>query len=335
MKKILLSMCAMVIALAATAQSVKIYKGGELTYELNDADSVVFCEKAIHVEFTDLSVSANKVKYSVIPEQSADSMYWIAQVTAKADYTTDKDLVKSYVDEIAYYAEQDGLTFEEEMAQYYAYTGSQEGLEGLNLTQLTDYILSVFFLDKDGNLIGKVAHKEFKTTEFTFPTGFTTGTYTYTGVFKQSWSSNAGLPVTFDDATGELTISNWIGGYGTLTATFDASGNGKITDVTTPFSYGSYGAIKVREYADYTGGQGYLSYIDEVEKRIYFHLVYCVDAGYLTYGWEYFDFDNSVVTSPTAAMCNQKPEIKSVPVLSKNTMRKICKRTERQNLLLK
>ena len=28
MKKILLSMCAMVIALAATAQSVKIYKGG-------------------------------------------------------------------------------------------------------------------------------------------------------------------------------------------------------------------------------------------------------------------------------------------------------------------
>ena len=282
------------------------------------------------VELTDISVFANRVKYSVIPAQSASTMYWISDVTAKADYTTDEALVKQYVDEIADWAEQDDITFEEEMATYYASTGTQEGLEELNLTQLTDYVLSVFFLDKDGNLIGEVAHKEFKTTEFTFTVPSTSGTYTYTGVFRQNFSSESDLPVTFDAATGELTISNWIGGHGSLTATFDASGNGKITKMETPFSYGSYGKVKVCEYVDYANG-GALSYINEEENRIYFHIVYYVDAGYLTYGWEYFDFDNSLAASPAAAMSCKKPEIN----LSKNTLRKISERTERQNILIK
>ena len=274
-------------------------------------------------EIEAVSISANKVSYNVTPSESANSMYWIADVYAKG-VTTGEDLVKGYVAEIADWAEKDGLTFEEEMATYYAYTGAQEELGAYNLDQLTDCVIYVFFLDKDGNLLGEVAEKEFTTTEFAFPEGITTGTYTYTGVFKPTFGTEAGLPVTFDAATGTVTISNWCSGNCILKATFDESGNGKITELKTPFSYGSYGSIYLTEYYDYNSGSGDLSYIDEVEKCIRFHTVYCVSAGYLTYGWEYFDLDNSVAPSSAASSCKMTPALNAdkAPV-SKSTMRKL------------
>ena len=89
MKKILLSMCAMVIALAVTAQSVKVYKGGEVTYELAGADSIVFSEKVIPVA----SITLDKTEVtlglpvtisvtSVLPENATDKTYtWLSSDT--------------------------------------------------------------------------------------------------------------------------------------------------------------------------------------------------------------------------------------------------------------
>ena len=271
-------------------------------------------------EIEPVSAAANSVSFNVTPNTS--SLYWIYDVTAKADYTTDAELVKAYVDEIAYYAGEDNCTFEEEMATYYAYTGAEKELGAYNLDQQTDYVISVFFLDKDGNLLGDVSHKEFTTAKFAFPEGISTGSYTYTGSFKQNFGTQAGLPVTFDAATGALTISSWLGGYCTLKATFDESGNGKITTLKTPFAFGSYGNIYAFEYNNYAGS-GYLSYIDDVNKCICFHIVYAVSAGYLSYGWEYFDLDNSSAASPSANSCKMTPVVEAAKApISKSLLRK-------------
>ena len=91
MKKILLSMCAMVIALAATAQSVKVYKGGELTYELDDADSIVFSEKTAPVspEYVDLGLSVKWATFNVganSPEDYGDYYAW-GETETKSNYS--------------------------------------------------------------------------------------------------------------------------------------------------------------------------------------------------------------------------------------------------------
>lgn len=269
--------------------------------------------------FTATSIGANKVTYDVTVNDDGAN-YWIVDITEKSEAMGDAELVKAYVEAITKYAASDDVTFEEEMAEYFADKGNAIDLYAeINLSKKTEYQASVFFLSANGDLISDVFRYDFKTNDLVLPTTFTTGTYYYTGALTQlGLSVDPGLPFALDMSTGTMTISNWAAAKD-LTIIFDEDGIGEIQVSDTGIS------AMVGERATLLGDTPYMSYFDTVENCVYLNTIYFAGSTLYSAGWEFFELDNSV--APTAAPARASMSSKTFKPMSISKRQKhVCVR---------
>lgn len=255
--------------------------------------------------FEDAGIGSCSASIAVTTNDISGKKYWIWDYDAKEamDEISDEDFIEYEISYIADYAEEDGVSFEEELVEYFAYQGDDE-ISFVNLTSKSDYQVAGFFVDGEGNAISDVFRFDFTTEALELPVE-ESGTYNFSLCYE---GAQADLPFSIEEAEdGYLcTISGL--GYGfDLTFSMDKDGNCYVpkTDINDTFSYqGSEFPIYLEEIDSWYGGWNSTSYYDQAKETFVFTLAYYIDLGYLGYGDESFklDADGAAATAAPASL---------------------------------
>lgn len=242
--------------------------------------------------FTLAGAGANNLIVDVTTNDLSGKKYWVTDYATKEEMAeiSDEDFISNLIDMIAGYAEQDEISFEEELATYFAMQGDDQ-VTLVNGTSSTEYEFAGFFLDGEGNVLSDVFRFDASTTELVLPEA-ATGTYMANLYFEEAF---ADLPISFesDEEGGYVgTISGWGPAGIDFVFYMDKDGNILVPMQDTGDTFMTYGPIYLEEIYTWNEGWSQTSYYDTINDRFVFSLVYYVSAGYLTYGTagETFEF---------------------------------------------
>lgn len=239
----------------------------------------------LKLTFEDAGIGSCSANIAVTTNDISGKKYWIWDYDSKAAMAevSDEDFIEFEYGVIAGYAEEDGLSFEEELVQYFAYQGDDE-ISIANLLSKSEYQIAGFFMDGEGNAISDVFRFDFTTEALVVPTE-TSGTYNFALWYKVAQKD---LPFSVEKADDVYvcTISGAGNGFD-FTFEMDEDGNCMVpqTSVNDAYSYaGSNYPIYLEEIYSWNDGWSSTSYYDQAAKTFVFNLVYYIDLGYLSYG---------------------------------------------------
>lgn len=235
--------------------------------------------------YTLAGAGANNLVVDVKTNDLSGVKYWIYDYAPKEEMAeiSDEDFIANLIELIAGYAEMDELSFEEELATYFAMQGDDQ-ITLVNGTSSTEYEFAGFYLDGEGNVLSDVFRFDASTTELVLPEA-ATGTYMANIYFQEAY---ADLPLSFESAE-EGGYVGTISGWGPAGIDFvfymDEDGNIQVPMQDTGDTFMTYGPIYVEELDTWNeSGWSQTSYYDSINDRFVFTLIYYVSAGYLGYG---------------------------------------------------
>lgn len=244
--------------------------------------------------------ACNYIEMGVTVNDPSGEKYWVLLSDEKGGLEADDTkLVADLVAEIADWAKQDEVSFEEEMATYYAYQG--DATDGVyNLPSQTEFEFAGFYLNPDGTLISDVFRTTASTTAFVAPTA-TTGTLYCPLMGKVI--GNSSFDCSIEKVSESPLVYSIKEAYGApgfdVKVQVDSDGNAMILQSNTGRAYLSYGPIYVEEIYTWNGTWSSTSFYDSINNMFRFTPVYYIAAGYLLYGTqaEYFFFDEPAPTA--------------------------------------
>ncbi len=292
-------------AVAGDYISIKIPAGAVMDWygNVNASDIVVgpieIMSEPLKLTYSSDGIGCNNANISVTTNDLSGKKYWICDYNTKEEMSaiSDADFIKGQYEMIAGYAEEDELTFEEELVKYFAYQGD-DIISMVNLSSVSDYQVAGFFIDGEGNAISDVFRFDFSTVALAVPTA-KSGTYNF-GLYFPGSQSNLPFSVAESENGYVCTISGFAGG-GDFIFDMDKDGNCMVrkTDTKSVYSYqGKDYPIYAEEIYTWNGSWSQISYYDQINNKFIFTLIYYISLGRLKYGTAKESFVLDVAEAP-------------------------------------